>query len=107
MNKEKCSLYNKCEAPICPMDELKDRCAWFPGEQICKSKDFQDTDLIEKQQTISKKTKDKDKYFTTEMIEKLNFVKNGIVGVDPDKGDSEYKDWIKKRGGEKASYEIL
>ena len=32
---EKCSSFEGCEAPLCPMSETLSDCIWYPDEEIC------------------------------------------------------------------------
>ena len=100
MNPNSCALYEKCECPLCPLDQ--DNNVWYSEDEICKNPDFQTTS------NSMKKLKRKAAlgYFTLEMLDRDFVVKKGIEGIDPDLPDpvkdplEEYqkreKTWLKK-----------
>jgi len=52
---EKCGLYKKCGAQLCPIDSnLNDR-VWYADEAICKSRIFGKHRWIKKQRSIGKR----------------------------------------------------
>ena len=91
----KCKYYNGCSAPMCPL--FKNRIhewGWFPEDGICKQRPAPGWVLT--QMKIAKKTKDKNKYFTYEMLNRNCRIGKGIIGLDPNK-EEEYqlKEWLK------------
>jgi hypothetical protein len=49
-----CSLYLTCSANLCPLDPDKHLRNWFPGENICRAKAFQQEPFVRRQKKINK-----------------------------------------------------
>lgn len=102
MKEVTCSRVN-CSAPLCPLqkDKLKDG-IWFPDEEVCGLRKFQNTNWIKKQKLVAKAFSDKDKYFTVEMLLSTRQVRKGIEGIDPDqpldKALAAEQKWITEKG---------
>jgi len=97
MGREKCKKYEKCEAPLCPLDEVSlNHGIWYPNEEICSIREYQQLLWIKNQKKIAKKTSDFDTYYTVEMLNRKFVITKAIKGLDPD-GDykKELKKWLK------------
>jgi len=77
-----CPLYERCAAPICPMDPNAKHRSWYSNEDVCSSSKFKDHNVVVTQRKISKKGSEG--YFTYEMLNRDIVVKKGIQGIDPD-----------------------
>ena len=77
-----CPLYDRCAAPICPMDPNAKHRSWYSTEDVCSSSKFKDHKVVVTQRKISKKGSEG--YFTYEMLNRDIVVKKGIQGIDPD-----------------------
>jgi len=70
---------------------------WYPGEQICQSKQFQELLWIKKQKQIAAlRLKPDIGFFTVRMLESLHVVTGNLKGADPDDPDAESK-WFRER----------
>lgn len=103
--KSECKYYDKCDAPICPMDENKERMYWYPDEEICRNRNFSKELYIQNQKKIAKRAKDTDKLFTFKMLNRNIIIKTGIEGIDPDKSiERQEREWIKKHPEKSEEY---
>jgi len=92
---EACPYFNKCNVPLCPLDtsSLKNG-IWYPDEDICPRR-FRLL-WLKNQRKIKQRTKDNDRYFTLEMLDRPIIIKTGIVGLDPNKvEENQLKLWLK------------
>ena len=62
---EQCSSFNRCSAPLCPLDPLLKQCCWFPDDDVCR-KSFP-PQWIKTQRKISARTKNMDTYYLFKM----------------------------------------
>ncbi|MEM3859394.1 MAG: hypothetical protein QW478_08300 [Candidatus Micrarchaeaceae archaeon] len=96
-----CPLYNRCECPLCPLEE-DSVSVWYSEDEICKNPQFQViTNSMKKL-----KRKGAQGYFTLEMLNRDLIVRRGIKGLNPSLPDSirdpsrEYKRreerWLRK-----------
>jgi len=95
LTREDCPKFDKCGAPLCPLDpeSLKDG-IWYPDEEICKRKNT--PAWVRAQRKIAKKTQDTDKYFNYAMLSRNCQIRKGISGIDPDKAEEpQLRKWIK------------
>lgn len=95
MTSEGCPNFNKCGAPLCPLDlaSLKNG-LWYPDEEICKKQPA--PNWVKVQRKIAKKTVNEDKYFNYAMLSRNCQIRKGIVGIDPDKAEEpQLKKWFK------------
>ena len=105
MNKANCPNFDDCESPLCPMDEDSIRNGvFYPDEQICTRRGFQNLDWLRKQKAIIKAKAPNDRYFTVEMLQAIRQVRKGIEGIRPDQPLEQAKEaerkWIlEKQGG--------
>ncbi|MEM3192764.1 MAG: hypothetical protein QW292_11940 [Candidatus Parvarchaeota archaeon] len=78
-----CLLYDKCECPLCPLEE-DSVSVWYSEDEICKNPQFQViTNSMKKL-----KRKEAQGYFTLEMLNRDFIVRKGTEGLDPDLLDS-------------------
>jgi hypothetical protein len=86
MTIEKCSYFDSCNAPICPLDENKGKAIWYSDEAICKNRDFSDLEYIKTQKKIAKVNKKHSVkgYFTLKMLDQKIIVRSGIQGINED-----------------------
>ena len=95
MNNEECNYFDSCEAPLCPMDQNSlENGIWYPGEGICRVREFASLNWIQKQKEVNKKSSE-DYYFSVPMLEKLDKIKKGVIGADPNNTKSE-ANWMKE-----------
>ena len=79
----RCSRYQMCNAPLCPLDrDIKWR-HWFPDEPICTAKKSRDLDWTKNQKKIRKRALDKSRYFTYDMLKRNCRIRTGIRGLSP------------------------
>ena len=79
---KECPLYDRCSAPICPMDPVAKLRIWYSNEDVCSRSNFKDNKVVVTQRKITKKGSEG--YFTFEMLNRDIVVKKGIRGIDPD-----------------------
>ena len=98
MTNKKCSFYDKCSAPLCPLNESNMKnCIWYPDEEICKNREFSNLEWIKRQRKIAKRAKRIDRYFTFEMLNHDCIIAKGIEGLDPDKPEKpQLTRWFEK-----------
>jgi len=76
--REECSNFDICSAPLCPLDkDSLENGIWYPDEEICRKRNA--PMWVKAQRKIVKKTKDKDKYFTYEMLNRNCKIVSGIL----------------------------
>jgi len=64
-----------------------------PDEEICRKRNA--PAWVKAQRKIAKKTKDNDKYFTYEMLNRNCRITSGIVGLDPDRSEEpQLRSWL-------------
>ena len=91
-----CRYFDYCEAPLCPLDEKHLKIGiWYPNEEICRLK--KSPGWIKRQKKVAKKAKDRNKYFTHQMLNHNFIVRGGIEGLDPDQIEEvQLERWFKK-----------
>ena len=83
MTSSSCRHFNNCSAPLCPHDkESLENGIWYPDEEVCRKKGI---DWVSKQRKIQKVKADETLYFDLESLNKLERIKAGLRGQDPDK----------------------
>ena len=103
--RDQCSHASKCNAPLCPLDEdgLK-HCVWYPGEEICRAREFSRLGFIQNQRKIRSalKVRSTNKprfdvgYFTIDMLRHRFKVTSKVHGLDPNKNEKEQlEQWFK------------
>ena len=78
-----CRYFNRCEAPICPLNKNVKSAVWYPDEGICKL--YRNRQYIKTQKKIAKKTRNRDTFYTFDMLNKNIRVTSAIDGLNPDK----------------------
>jgi len=102
---EKCPFFDSCDAPICPLDEHKEKAIWYSDEAICKNRDFSDIEFIKTQKKISKLNKQHvvNGFFTFKMLNRSLRVRVGLEGLNEDTDFNMLKkqeqDWILRHKG--------
>jgi len=81
-----CPYFDFCNAPICPLDEDKEKAIWYSHEAICKNPEYSGLEFIITQKKIAKvnKTHSVKGYFTLKMLNQKIIVRSGIQGVNQD-----------------------
>jgi hypothetical protein len=97
-NKNECSLFETCEAPLCPLQESSTKHGvWYADETICRARRFQSLPWVKKQKRIAKlRLTAEDGFFTVKMLNSLDRITKSLKGADPDNFDSE-RQWLKQR----------
>jgi len=92
--REKCKMYEVCEAPFCPL-ESNDLAIWYATEEICRNRDHKNIPWVQAQRKIAKVAATG--YFTLGMLKQDCFIKAGIQGLDPDREERpQLQLWLKK-----------
>ena len=106
---KQCKHFDTCSAPLCPLDASSlGGGLWYPDEDICKVRRFQQDRWIKNQKKIKKVGSYETGYFTKEMLDRRLFVKKGIKGIDPDKdGPTQIKKWLDSHPDRKPSQKQL
>ena len=92
----KCPYFDTCDAPLCVNDasSLKNG-IWYPDEPICKIRNA--PEWVKRQRKIAKKVREKNKYFTLEMLKHRARITAALEGLDPDKPHArQLKEWFEK-----------
>ncbi len=90
-----CSLYENCNAPICPLDQTSLKGTWYPREEICHSRTQGNLPWIRAQRKIVASGAPADRYFNLLMLERNCIIKKGIAGLDPNEADTtQFKKWL-------------
>jgi hypothetical protein len=86
MKSIECPYFDSCNAPICPLDENKEKAIWYSDEAICKNPEYSGLDFIITQKKIAKvnKTHSVNGYFTFKMLNQKIIVRSGIQGINED-----------------------
>ena len=50
--RKQCQRFEKCDAPLCPLDEDKENRVWYVGEEICRAQKHNKHRWIKKQRSI-------------------------------------------------------
>lgn len=102
LKSDQCRHFDCCSAPLCLLDEKHLKAdIWYPDEEICRLKKI--PDWIKRQKKIAKKTKEKDTYYTYEMLNRNCKVGNGMTGLNPDIAEEpQLIAWLKKHPQKKA-----
>ena len=105
MNAIECPYFDTCNAPICPLDENKEKAIWYSDEAICKNRDFSNLDFIKTQKKISKLNKKHSVYgfFTFKMLNRSLIVKKGLEGLNEESDFNKLRkyeqNWILRHKG--------
>ncbi len=96
MKPENCKFFANCSASMCPLDLSFKNKIWLSREteteEICRNPDFSNMQFIITQRKIKKVLKknnrERDDYFTYEMLDRDIIVKSGIRGIPLDPPDT-------------------
>lgn len=92
-----CSIYDRCSAPLCPMNSESMRSgAWKADEPICSSRAYCTMTMVQIQYKIRKKSKDTDTIYTSDMLNRNIMVTKAITGIDPDVLHEDFEGKVKK-----------
>jgi len=91
-----CPYYGNCSANLCPLDFGVSNRIWLPEEndtyEICRNPEFSGLQFVKTQKKVRKvlreKMRERDDYFTFEMLNRDITVKSGIRGAPSDPPDS-------------------
>jgi len=96
-----CNIYDKCNAPICPLDtESMLFGIWYTDEEVCKKKDMGKCLWIKNQRKLQKGEKTQKRgYFTKEMLDRNITLGKLTCGINPDSINTAEleKNWIESR----------
>ena len=97
-----CRHFDYCSASLCPLDsEPLKTGIWYSDEEVCRLKSVPNWVKIQKK--IAKKTKDKNTYYTYEMLNRNCKVGTGMTGLNPDKSEElQLIAWLEKHPLKKA-----
>lgn len=99
MNKEQCTIFDICEAPLCPMfpDDLQ-AAIWYADEPVCTSvNQRRGLHWAKIQRRLAKFKLSYDiGYFTVAMLETANRVTRATKGINPNTKDSA-ETWIAQK----------
>jgi hypothetical protein len=97
MSNKSCKHYQRCCAPMCPMDENSLKCIWYPDEEICMSSAYGNLAWIKAQKKIFKALAQANRYFTFEMLKTNCVIRKGIIGLDPNNDEKQQlQRWLKE-----------
>jgi hypothetical protein len=89
-----CRHFERCSAPICPLDKSKEDKIWYPDEEICRV--YTDIQFIKTQKKIAKKARNTDTFYTYDMLNRNIRVTVAIEGINPDNNvSSQIEKWNK------------
>ena len=99
---DQCRHFDYCSAVLCPSYPEHSKIGiWYPDEEICRLKAVPNWVKIQKK--IVKKTKDKNTYYTYEMLNRNCKVGTGMTGLNPDKPEElQLIAWLEKHPQKKA-----
>ena len=92
---ESCKFFDSCSASLCPLDPRVKEMQWCPEENdtdgICKNREFAGLRFVRTQKRIARairnKRRERDDYFSYEMLNRNIVVRSGIEGI-PDPPDT-------------------
>jgi len=89
-----CPSFSGCSAPLCPLADNLEYCAWYADEPICTSLKFRQP-WVRVQRRIARRTKCNVAvgYFTAKMLESITRVTPAIKGINP-KFDASEDAWV-------------
>ena len=102
-----CKYFHNCSANLCPLDLEISKRIWIPSEndtyEICRNTEFSNLQFIKTQKkirrTLRNREKERDDFFTFEMLNRDITIKSGIKGIPLDPPDT-VKDaftWYRKK----------
>lgn len=103
MSSKLCKQYERCSAPLCPMDENSLKCVWYPDEASCISAAHANLQWIKAQRKIVKAAAPANRYFTFEMLKTNCIIRKGIIGLDPNSEEKpQLHVWLKAHPAKRA-----
>ena len=102
-----CKYFHNCSANLCPLDLEISKRIWIPSEndtdEICRNSEFSNLQFIKTlkkiRRTLRNREKERDDFFTFEMLNRDITIKSGIKGIPLDPPDT-VKDaftWYRKK----------
>jgi len=94
MNRSECTQYDKCSAPLCPLDKQTLMYGiWYPDEEICRKHHHR---WVKTQKKIAKRARNKDHYYVLQMLKQDCVIGRAIDGLDPNYDESsQLGKWLK------------
>jgi hypothetical protein len=105
MISKQCPYFEKCNAPICPLNPDIEKAIWYSSEEICRNKEFKNLSFIINQKKIAKLNQKHviQGFFTYTMLNRTLKIRKGISGLnenkDIDKLTKSESLWAKKHKG--------
>jgi len=91
-----CSLYESCNAPLCPLDQTSLNGIWYSDEESCRSRTHGSLPWIQAQRKLARVAATG--FFTVEMMTSLAVIRKGITGLDPNASKQEQlRSWLHNR----------
>lgn len=90
---QQCRRFDDCNAPICPIDETRDKAVWYTDEEICQAQAHNQIQQVYAQRKLIRAKAGG--YFTWGMLSRGCQIRKGIQGLDPDKPEEDQLEkWI-------------
>ncbi len=97
-----CGLYEKCIAPLCPLDQSSLKGVWYPGEEICRSRTHGNLPWIRAQRKIGRAKASG--YFNLEILNSIRTIRKGIMGLDPNAEEKpQLRRWLEHHEKKRSS----
>jgi hypothetical protein len=85
---ESCSAWDRCKAPLCPLDESTVKHGvWYPDEEVCSRRGARSVKWVRTQYRVAKRAKRPDFYFQVSDLSAMKAVRSP-TGHDPDLPDT-------------------
>lgn len=101
---DNCKNFDSCSCQICPHYGYSGE--WIPDEEPCKSREFSHELWVIQMKKIAKKVRNRDFFFTYEMLNNDCIITAATEGIDPDSDPSQrdtlVNRWLKKHPEKKA-----
>ncbi len=95
-----CNLYETCNTPLCPLDQISLNGIWYSDEETCRSRTYGNLTWIQAQRKLAKVNAGG--YFTVGMLNRLFLVRQGVSGLDPNLPQRhQLRAWFQKRAERK------
>lgn len=108
MKAQDCLRFDFCSSPICPMDEQSlELSNWLPDDEICSSQEFSKETWILNQRKLHKKVRNRDFYFTHEMLCRNCVITAATEGCDPDNDYADQEKYVSKWLADHPSKRVL
>ncbi len=100
-----CPSFERCKAPLCPLDKSFNLAVWYPDEPICGSRKLppEIKKVIKTQRRIAKRAKDKTLSYDLTVLKGIKRVDSRIKGRNSDTARKPRMDeaLVCQRGGKK------